>query len=147
MIVFDLRCANAHVFEAWFGSSAAFEEQRARALVACPICGDSDIGKAAMAPNIAAKGDSGAACMNVPIDAVAVKAAMGALAAAQAHMLQKSEWVGRGFAGRARAMHAREETPALIHGEATIAEAKALYDEGVAVAALPFAVVPPEALN
>ncbi len=34
MIVFDLRCSRAHVFEAWFASSGAFEDQRdARATV------------------------------------------------------------------------------------------------------------------
>ncbi len=33
MIVFDLRCSGGHVFEAWFGSSAAYEEQRAAARV------------------------------------------------------------------------------------------------------------------
>ncbi|HVJ02972.1 MAG TPA: DUF1178 family protein, partial [Sphingomonas sp.] len=28
MIVFDLKCGAGHVFEAWFGSSAAYEAQR-----------------------------------------------------------------------------------------------------------------------
>ena len=38
MIVFDLKCTHAHVFEAWFGSSADYEDQRARGLLTCPIC-------------------------------------------------------------------------------------------------------------
>lgn len=54
MIVFDLKCTGAHVFEAWFGSSAAYETQRGAGLVACPMCGDTDITKAVMAPNVAA---------------------------------------------------------------------------------------------
>lgn len=55
MIVFDLRCGNAHVFEAWFGSTGDYEAQGARGLIGCPICGSTDIVKAAMAPAVPAK--------------------------------------------------------------------------------------------
>jgi hypothetical protein len=149
MIVFDLRCSRAHVFEAWFGSSGAFEDQRARGLLSCPLCGDDDIGKAVMAPNIPAKGNRQSAPVaqsEAPSPEV-MKAAIRTLAEAQAKALEKSEWVGRAFADRARAMHAGETDHAPIHGEATAGEARALADEGVAIAPLPFPVVPPEAIN
>jgi len=153
MIVFDLRCARAHVFEAWFASSGAFEDQRTRGLLSCPLCGDGDIAKAVMAPNIPAKGNRrdappppAPAGAEMPPPEV-MKAAIRALAEAQAKALEKSEWVGRAFADRARAMHAGEADHAPIHGEATPSEAKALAEEGVAIAPLPFPVVPPEALN
>ena len=55
MISFDLRCSGAHVFEVWFRSGADYEDQRARRLIVCPTCGDSDVAKAVMAPNVAAK--------------------------------------------------------------------------------------------
>lgn len=142
MIVFDLRCAGEHVFEAWFASSAAYEEQRARALIACPICGDSAVSKAVMAPRVGAKGNS--ATTEPPAD---VKAALRALAQAQARALEGSRWVGTGFAAAARAIHAGEQPSELIHGQATVAEARALVEDGVAVAPLPFPVVPPEANN
>jgi hypothetical protein len=147
MIVFDLRCSGEHVFEAWFGSSGAFEEQRARGLLSCPICGDGDIGKAVMAPNIPAKGNRQSALVAEAPTPAAMKAAIRALAEAQARALEKSEWVGRAFADRARAMHVGDVDPAPIHGEATLGEAKALAEEGVAIAPLPFPVVPPEAIN
>ncbi|MCM8729853.1 DUF1178 family protein [Hephaestia sp. GCM10023244] len=142
MIVYDLRCTAGHVFEAWFGSSADYDDQRARDLVACPICGDDGVEKAVMAPNVGAKGnrDSGA-------PPAAVKAALAALAAAQEKALEGSEWVGRSFANRARAMHDGEEETTTIHGQATLAEAKALAEDGVAVAPLPFPIVPPRARN
>lgn len=142
MIVFDLKCANAHVFEAWFGSSADYEDQRGRGLVSCPLCGVGEVEKAVMAPSIAAKGNRQA-----ELTPATMKAAMAALAAAQAKALEKSEWVGTAFAGRARAMHAGEEDHAPIHGQATAAETRALIDEGVPVAPLPLPVVPPEARN
>ncbi len=145
MIVFDLRCDCGHVFEAWFGSSAAFEDQRATGLVACPVCGGTDVGKAAMAPNIGAKGNRGAVAPVTP--EAAMKAAVQALAAAQAKSLASSEWVGTGFADRARAMHDGSEPEAPIHGQATRDEARALVDDGVPIAPLLVPVVPPAARN
>ena len=146
MIVFDLKCGGGHVFEAWFGSSADYESQRGRSLIACPVCGDSAIDKAVMAPNVAAKG-------NRRSDAVPAlgkpdpKQLMAALAEAQAKMLEGSKWVGVAFADKARAMHLGEEAHAPIHGQASAEEAKALIEEGVAVAPLPLPVVPPEQRN
>lgn len=152
MIVFDLRCPQSHVFEAWFGSGAAYEDQRARGLLACPVCGDAEIGKAVMAPNVGAKGNTRTAVATAPqSDAppspAALKAALQALATAQAQALAKSQWVGRAFADTARAMHEGEVASAPIHGETTLAEAKALIDEGLPVAALPLPIVPPDAVN
>ncbi|MDM7955674.1 DUF1178 family protein [Blastomonas sp.] len=170
MIVFDLKCANDHVFEIWFASSQAYEDQRARGLVACAYCGSTDVGKAVMAPRLNAKGNqqggavsdrqesdapvAGAAAMPVPVsnapvptDLAKVRAVLHALATAQTEALSRSTWVGGDFADRARAMHYGEEDHAPIHGEAAPREAAALIEEGVAVAPLPFPVIPPEAQN
>ena len=144
MIVFDLKCSHGHVFEAWFGSTAAFEEQAAAGQVRCPVCDDAEVGKALMAPAIGAKANRRA---DTPPPAAIVKQAMRQLAAAQAKALQSSQWVGTAFAEQARAMHSGERAQATIHGQASIADARALVDEGVPVAPLPFPVVPPDALN
>lgn len=142
MIVFDLRCSHGHVFEAWFASSAAYEDQRDRSLVSCPLCADTRIEKAVMAPNVAPKGNAGPA--PTPI---AMKEMLRALATAQQRALEGSRWVGQGFATEARAMHLGEQEQALIHGQATVEEAKALIDEGVSVAPLLLPVLPPEQAN
>ena len=151
MIVFDLKCGGGHVFEAWFGSSAAYAEQQAAGLVACPLCGSGDVAKAVMAPNIAAKGNQRAATpATAPSDAPpseVIKAAMEMLASAQAKMLEKSQWVGTAFADKARAMHLGEEPSAQIHGQATPEQAQELVEEGVPVAPLLVPVVPPERRN
>lgn len=152
MIVFDLRCSQAHVFEAWFGSSAAFDDQRARKLLACPVCGDDAVVKAVMAPNIGAKGNTRNEVAVKPNAAPApgpqaMKAALQMLAKAQAKALEKSEWVGGAFADRARAMHVGDTASTPIHGQTTLAEAKALVEEGVPVAPLPLPIVPPDAIN
>ena len=132
MIVYDLVCASGcDGFEAWFRSSADYDEQRAGGLIACPYCQSSEVTKAPMAPRVPKKGGQ----------------LLEKLAAAQAQMLKNSEWVGDEFAATARAIHAGEREPGLVHGNATISEARELADEGVPVAPLPFPVVPPGKVN
>ena len=133
MIVFDLACSVGHVFEAWFGSRDDYETQNARGLVSCPVCGDATIAKAPMAPRIPAKGNT----------APDPKQFLKALAQAQAKALEGSEHVGRRFAAEARAIHEGEAEARTIHGQATIAEARALAADGVPVAPLPLPVPPP----
>lgn len=143
MIVFDLRCGAGHVFEAWFASSTAYADQAAAGQVACPFCGDTAVAKAVMAPSIPTKGNQ----RSDPPSPALVKQVLHQLAAAQAKALEGSQWVGKTFATRARAMHQGEEDHKPIHGQASLAEAKALVDEGVSVAPLPLPVVPPEKTN
>lgn len=177
MIVFDLRCGHGHVFEAWFRSSSDYESQRARSLISCPLCNDTMIDKAVMAPNIGAKSNqrasaspppeqrteqlpaevrgAPAASTNLPAPPVQkggpaleeAKRVLAQVAVLQAQMLEKSQWVGKAFVDRARAMHQGDEPAQLIHGQATPQEARELAEEGVAVAPLIIPVVPPEARN
>jgi hypothetical protein len=145
MIVFDLACGQRHVFEAWFGSTEDYESQRARGLVACPICGATEIGKAVMAPNVAPKGNQGNGIVPMQAGAPAeMKKMLAALAKAQAQLLEKSEHVGAKFASEARAIHEGDAPERAIHGQATHEEAKALVEDGVPVAPLPLPVVPPD---
>lgn len=161
MIIFDLKCgAEGHIFEGWFSSSEDYQSQLERGLLACPICEDRKIGKAVMAPAVSAKGNQRSGRLPVPAhdNAAAVSMQNGTsdprvrellhkLAEAQAETLAKSEWVGRDFADKARAMHYGEEDAKLIHGEVAAREARELIEEGVEVAPLLFPVVPPDAQN
>jgi hypothetical protein len=148
MIVFDLACADGHRFEGWFASSATFDDQRSRALIACPHCGSPEVEKAPMAPAVPTKGNAKAGRRSVtgklPPE---VAKAMQTLAEAQAKALENSTWVGDRFADESRAMHYGERDHATIHGQATRDEAIALAEEGIAVSPLPFPVAPPDELN
>lgn len=155
MIVFDLSCTGGHRFEGWFGSSADYADQHARGLLACPVCGSAEVSKAPMAPAVPAKGntrqevlppDAPKQLTNTPMPPQ-VQKALAALAKAQAEALKNSTWVGDKFADETRKMHYGERDEAPIHGQATLAEAKALIEEGVPVAPLPFPVAPPDKLN
>ncbi|NIJ07765.1 hypothetical protein FHS31_001375 [Sphingomonas vulcanisoli] len=156
MIVFDLACAEAHVFEAWFGSSEDYEGQRARGLVACPICGSPEVTKAVMAPNVGAKGNQlvpQAPAKPVPMMAgnapapAEIKQMLSKLAEMQAKALEKSEDVGGRFATEARAIHDGDAPDRLIHGQATIADVKSLIEDGIGVMPLPLPIVPPKQLQ
>ena len=149
MIIFDLKCAlQGHVFEAWFASSSAFDDQCARGLLACPLCGSADVAKAPMAPAVGPKANAVSAPPSptsglfsaAPAE---VKAMLAAAAAVQKALLAGSEGVGPRFAAEARAIHLGEADSRPIHGEATRAEAERLIEEGVPIAPLPFPVVPP----
>ena len=160
MIVFDLHCEHGHRFEGWFGSSDDYESQLARGLVECSECGTKQVSKAPMAPAVPAKGNTrpdtpvsapvpaqeGAPISNREMPAE-VQQAMEKLAEAQAKALKGSTFVGEDFAKQSREMHYGERDEAPIHGQASLKEAKALVDEGVPVAPLPFPVAPPEKLN
>ena len=142
MIIFDLKCAQDHVFEAWFGSSDDYAAQRARGLVSCPLCGSGEIDKAPMAPAIGAKGNQGDG-----LPPSQMKALLGAMADAQKKVLENSEHVGPRFADEARAIHLGEAEARAIHGQATPQQADELREEGVPVAPLPFPVIPPDEAN
>lgn len=160
MIIFDLKCApNGHVFEAWFGSSGDYADQQARGLVACPLCGSAEVGKAVMAPSVGAKGnrstptaapggsgeESGAPAAPELFsgDPESVKTMLAAAAAVQRKLLEGSESVGDRFAEEARAIHVGEKERRAIHGRASRAEAESLIEDGIPVAPLPFPVVEP----
>ena len=55
--------------------------------------------------------------------------------------------MGDDFAKQSREMHYGERDEAPIHGKASLKEAKALVDEGVPLAPLPFPVAEPKKLN
>jgi hypothetical protein len=172
MIVYDLSCrSHSHRFEGWFASSDDFAQQQARGLVTCPQCGSADVIKAPMAPAVPRKGNQSVAIppavapSSAPATSAGVPARpatpppphmvstaalppeavrmMQALATLQAEALKDSRWVGNKFADESRAMHYGEQDAAMIHGEATPEEARALLEEGIEVAPLPFPVAPP----
>lgn len=153
MIVFDLHCDQGHRFEGWFGSSSDFEDQQSRGLVSCPECGSVHVSKAPMAPAVPAKSNTRPETAGAPAETQPVantpmpeevQKALSALAKAQEKALEKSTYVGKDFAEQSRAMHYGEQDEAPIHGQASLEEAKALVDEGVEVAPLPFPIAPPK---
>ena len=156
MIVFDLQCsAGDHRFEAWFSSSEGYEDQRKRGLISCPICADTDVTKAIMAPNVGAKGNRAGAKSSTALVATApetgkaaeLKSMLAKVAELQAASLKDSTWVGKNFESQARAMDAGTVDQASIHGQATPEQARAMMEDGIAVMPLLIPVIPPDERN
>ncbi|WP_102107867.1 DUF1178 family protein [Oceaniglobus roseus] len=140
MIRFTLRCSNDHRFDSWFKSGDAFEALSARGQLTCPDCGDSEVAKSLMAPrvNTAATGD-GAPRLPAPRPAdPEAEARRRALAALRRKIEESADYVGADFAREARAIHEGEIPDRPIYGEARPAEARALIEDGVPIAPLPF---------
>ncbi len=131
MIRYALRCDKAHRFESWFGSSGDFARLAEGGLIACGVCGSSAVEKDLMAPGITA------AAKERPLSAPASVAEQ-ALAEFRRRVESQSEDVGRNFAAEARRIHDGEAPERSIIGEARPAEARALIEDGIPVAPLPW---------
>lgn len=134
MKVFDLRCAQGHGFEGWFGSEEDFQSQLARGLVSCPLCGHATVGKLPSAPRL----NLGAATRpEAPAQAEATPTPEQLWMRAVRHVLEHTEDVGDRFAEEARRIHYGEVPSRGIRGQTTREDAQALRDEGIEVLTLP----------
>ena len=127
MIVLNLVCSAGHPFEAWFASAEAYDEQVAMGLVACPHCQGTDVTRLPSAPHV--RRASPAAASSPDIAATLVQAI--------AKLSIEAEDVGTRFPEEARRIHYHEAVERSIRGQATIADALELLEEGIPVLPLP----------
>src|SRR5829696_2160418 len=130
MILFTLRCTSGHEFEAWFRDGDGFEAQQKASEIACPDCGDTQVEKALMAPNIARSRK------NSPPNSPAQMRA--ALVELRRQVETNCDYVGERFAEEARKIHYGEADPHAIYGEATTEESRELTEEGIAFGRIPW---------
>jgi hypothetical protein len=138
VIVFDLSCSDGHRFEAWFRSGAAFDEQAEAGILVCPVCRDTRISKAPMAPRVARAAGVLAAPPVAeerpqPEDETAKN-----LARLRGLIEANCEDVGSRFAEEARRIHFGEKEARGIYGEASSEEAAALREDGIDYQILPW---------
>jgi hypothetical protein len=154
MIRYSLQCHKGHAFVGWFSDSRGYDAQVKRGLVTCPDCGTAKVEKALMTPNLGTRQNKKAdapARSSLPVrpghERVVMPRPEG-LSAEQREMLQmlrdirkkveeSAEYVGPRFAEEARKIHYDDVEPRGIYGEATLEEAKALLEEGIACLPLP----------
>ena len=148
MIVFDLKCAKGHPFEGWFTDSDTYSTQSKAGEVACPVCGETQIGKALMTPNVRtakARPKEKEAAKKDDVKAVATKGdyekaatLLRAINALREEVEKNCDYVGNKFAEEARKIHYGEVEHHNIYGEASNDEASSLEDEGVDFGILPW---------
>lgn len=156
--VFDLQCEHNHVFEGWFASADAYDTQKARGLLSCPVCNSSNVSRKVSAPRLNV-GHLKRERLEGPAREVAQPVAQpneaprmpspaspaGAeIARVQAeiirHMrkvLRETENVGGNFAEESRRIHYGESQERPIRGTATPEERQELAEEGIAVMPIP----------
>ncbi len=155
MILYNLKCPQNHNFEAWFKDSGAYEEQAKRKDIECPVCSDTTIEKAIMAPRLSTttrkkgleyesqktKEPSQIPANNIRDNRKASQIAQEFLETAhkiQKHIEENCENVGENFADEARAIHYGEAEERGIYGEATQSEVKGLVEEDIPISRIPW---------
>lgn len=144
MIHYDLKCADGHRFDSWFQSAAAYDKLRASGMVSCAVCGSAEVEKALMSPGLSMmrqdKPVSPAAATEAPTPMAKTDSPnMAEMIAKLRDAVEKNAtYVGGGFAREARAQHLGEAPERAIYGEAKPEEARALIEDGVSIAPLPF---------
>lgn len=132
MIRYALRCEDGHEFDGWFRSAADFDRLHAAGQVACALCGGARVAKALMAPAVAAAAEASPSRPPLAPDPETP------LERLRRHVEANSDYVGVRFADEARAMHEGRAESRAIHGEARPEDARALIEDGIPVAPLPF---------
>lgn len=130
MIRYSLKCDQGHDFESWFKSSSAFDTLQSAGHVACVVCGSAKVEKTLMTPKVAT-------ARSAPLREGANEAEQ-ALQKMRKEVEENSDYVGLNFAAEARAIHDGDKPNRSIYGEAKPEEAKALIEDGIPVAPLPF---------
>jgi hypothetical protein len=131
MIVFDLRCSEDHRFEGWFDNIDDLESQLAQGQIACPCCGDINIGRLLSPVSIKKK--------TSPNDDS--KRAYKTWQTLCRYVQKNFEDVGHNFAQEALKVHYGHGEERKIRGVTTESEEDMLKKEGVPFVKIP---MPPE---
>ena len=131
MIVFDLQCTNGHSFEGWFEDSLAYEDQKEKDLILCPICNDKSVSK--IPSTFAIKSSSGINTRpSLPLEEIEK------IGSKIADFMDKNfDNVGCDFAKEALKIHYGASEPRNIRGSSTPEEEKTLKEEGIEFFKLP----------
>ncbi len=130
MIVFDLICLQGHKFEGWFDDGNAYEDQKARGLLICPVCNDADISKIPTAFSIKAAHPEKAPAL--------AQKELARLAKKLAEFIENNfDNVGSRFATEALKIHYGVTEPRNIRGTSTQEEEKTLKEEGIEFIKIP----------
>lgn len=139
MIRYSLACVGEHEFEAWFSDSAAYDTQRKKKLVECPVCGSHEVRKRIMAPAVRDSGSKSG--REKSPEAIAAKMA----GEIRRKIAETHDYVGDRFAEEARSMYYGKVEQRPVWGEVTPEVAQELQEEGVPAMPIPkpFAPDPP----
>jgi hypothetical protein len=138
MIRYTLKCGAGHGFDSWFKNADGFSALSAAGQVICPVCGTPEVEKTLMAPAVRPTRKAGATPERRPDLSAPGSELEQKIAALRRQIEKNSDYVGMNFAAEARRIHTGDAPERAIHGEAKPEEARAMIEEGLPVAPLPF---------
>jgi len=134
VIQYSLQCSKGHRYDAWFKNADAYDQQQARGIVSCAVCGDGAVEKAPMAPAVARTDGEKVSLSSGSAEARRFREL---LRAYRQKVMSEADYVGDKFAEEARKIHFEETEARGIYGEATGDEVVALADDGIEFMPLP----------
>jgi hypothetical protein len=126
VIIYDLKCEKRHKFEGWFKDRSAFENQKSKRLITCPVCGNSDVEMIPSTLSIMARDTKAINKENV--EELSMPRAIKLF---HEYLNKNFDDVGKNFADIALKMHHGEEEKRNIKGTTTESEEDILREEGV----------------
>lgn len=129
---YNLLCTRDHEFEGWFASEESYLDQKNKKLIACPICDNTGIRRAVMAPNVNLKSKK----LQSKKSNTAFYNSRSTLQHLKTWVEKNCENVGDNFAKEARKASLGERDDH-IYGKATDKEIKELHNEGIGAIELP----------
>jgi len=136
MIAYDLQCVNSHAFEGWFEDSDAYQNQKKKGLIACPVCNDTQVSR--VPSTFAIKSRS------IPPGSSLQEKNLKKMGKEVIKFVEKNfDDVGSDFAKEALKIHYGVQEPRNIRGVSTKEEEKMLKEEGIDFVKIPMP-APPE---
>ena len=129
---YNLRCTRDHEFEGWFASEKSYLDQKTKKLIACPICDNTGIRRAVMAPNVNLKSKK----LQSKKSNTAFYNSRSTLQHLKTWVEKNCENVGDNFAKEARKASLGERDDH-IYGTASDKEIKELHKEGIGAIRIP----------
>lgn len=135
MIAYDLQCVNGHSFEGWFEDRKAYNAQKKKALIACPVCNSTSIARIPSMFSIKS---------SVPLKELSDQQAdMENIGKKIVDFVEKNfDDVGSEFTKEALKMHYGVTEARNIRGVSTKEEEQTLKEEGVQFFKIPMPIVP-----
>ena len=129
---YNLLCTRDHEFEGWFASEESYLDQKNKKLIACPICDNTGIRRAVMAPNVNLKSKK----LQSKKTNTAFYNSRSTLQHLKTWVEKNCENVGDNFAKEARKASLGERDDH-IYGTASDKEIKDLHKEGIGAIRIP----------
>ena len=141
-------CVNEKEFDGWFQSIEAYENQKLKNLINCPICGSDNVVKLLTAPSLKINTDkttsdidnqqnkpknNGNFLANKDLDNISTL-----LRTIKKEVQKNSTFVGDEFVSQIRSMKEGKIKEKPIHGQGTNKEIQELRDEGIDVVNIPW---------